>query len=109
MVVLPEVISSVQTPLSDAEAAGLALDNLCIVVEAVEDLPQEDDRHQNKIDAAEDKDVCSQRFCQLLPSIDPLVILPKVPLIKWGLKEESNILLNRCQYFKAHPWRLEQN
>ena len=107
LVFIPEVISSVQTPLSDAETAWLALDYLCIVVEAVEDLPQEDDRHQNEIDAAKDEDVCPQRFCQFLPSVDPLVILPKVPLIKWGLHKENNIY--RSQYFTANPWRLEQN
>ena len=37
---LPEIISSKQAPLSDAQTAGLTFDNLCIVVETVQDLPE---------------------------------------------------------------------
>ena len=89
---LPEIISSVQTPLPDAETARLALDDLGVVVEAVEDLPEEDDGHEDEVDAAEDEDVRPQGLRQLLPPVNPLVILPQMPLIERGLQcREANI------------------
>ena len=45
----------------------MPLDNLGIVEEAVENLPDKDDWHENKVDTAENKDVCSQTLGQFLP------------------------------------------
>ena len=73
--VLPEVVSTIQTPLPDAEAARLALDDLGVVVEAVEELPQEDHWHQHQVNAAKDQNVSLQGFCQLLPSVNSLIVL----------------------------------
>ena len=83
---LPEVVSTVQTPLPDAEAARLALDDLGVVVEAVEELPQEDHRHQHQVDAAQDQNVGLQGFGQLLPPVNSLIVLSKMPLIERCLK-----------------------
>ena len=81
----PEVVSAVQAPLSDPQAARLSFDHLGIVEETVEDLPEKDDGHEDQINTSENKDVGLQGICQLLSSVDSLEILSKMPLVKGGL------------------------
>ena len=77
----PEIIPAVETPLPDAQTAGLPLDDLCVVEEAVEYLPEQDDGHEDEVDAAEYHDVRLHELGQLLPLIDSFVILSQMPLI----------------------------
>ena len=71
----PQIISSVQAPLPDTQTSRLSLDDLGVVEEAVEYLPEKDDRHQNEVDTTQDDDVGLHRLSQLLPSVDSFVIL----------------------------------
>ena len=48
----------------------------------VENLPDEDDGHEDEVDAAEDEDVGAQAVRQLLPLGHPLEVLPQVPLVE---------------------------
>ena len=49
--------------------------NLSIVEKAVQDLPDEDDRHEGQVDAAQDEDPVLEGVCQLLALRDPLVLV----------------------------------
>ena len=71
----PQIISAVQAPLPDAQTSRLSLNDLGVVEEAVEYLPEKDDRHQNEVDTTQDDDVGLHRLSQLLPSVDSFVIL----------------------------------
>ena len=55
--VLPQIISAIKTPFSDAQLARFVSDYLSIVVETVEDLPQQYHRTQHQIDAAKDQNM----------------------------------------------------
>ena len=88
----PEIIPAVKTPLPDAQTAGLPLDDLCVVEEAVEYLPEQDDGHEDEVDAAEYHDVRLHGLGQLLPPIDSFVILSQMPLIERGLKNVSLLI-----------------
>ena len=64
----------------------------CIVEEAVQDLPEQDDRHQDDVDAAEDQDPVGQHLRQLLALVDALVLVAEVPLVEGrprGLEQDQ--------------------
>ena len=98
----PQIISSVQTPLPDTQTSRLSLDNLGVVEEAVEYLPEKDDGHQNEVDTTQDDDVGLHRLGQLLPSVDSFVILSKMPLIERGLGKEKQCSGGFCDTKTLH-------
>ena len=57
---------------------------LGIVEEAVEDLPEKDDGHEDEVDSAQDEYVGPEGVGELLPLGHPLVVLPQVPLVEGG-------------------------
>merc|ERR1719219_1876674 len=79
---MSQIISTVQTPLPDTQTARLSLDDLGIVEEAVEYLPEKDDGHQDEVDTTQDNDVGLHGFGQFFPSVDSFVILSKMPLVE---------------------------
>ena len=79
----PEVVSCIERPLPDPQTSRFPFDHLGIIKEAVEDLPEEDNGHEDEVDAAEDEDVGAEAVSQLLPLCNPLEILPQVPLVEW--------------------------
>ena len=82
---LPEIISPIQAPLPNTQTAGLSLDYLSIIEEAIENLPEEDDWHEDEVHTAQYKNVCFQGVSKLLPSVNSFIILPQVPLVEWCL------------------------
>ena len=91
----PEVVSCIKGPLPDPKTSRLAFDHLGIVEEAVEDLPEQDDGHEDEVDAAEDEDVGAEAVGQLLPLGNPLEVLPQVPLVEGrpGRFEEDKLYI----------------
>merc|ERR1719425_180978 len=83
LIEMSEIISPIQAPLPNSQTAGLSLDYLSVIEEAVENLPEEDDWHEDEVHTAQDKNMRFQGVSKLLPSVNSLIILPKVPLIEW--------------------------
>ena len=54
-----------------------------VVVKAVEDLPEEDERHEEKVARGHHRDPTLQVFDQLFPLVDLLVVILQVPLVEW--------------------------
>ena len=75
-------LPSVFTPLSDTERPGLPLDELGVFEEAVEDLPDENDGHEEKVDSRHEGDLGLQVLHQLLLLGHSLEILLQMPLIE---------------------------
>ena len=55
---------------------------LGIVVEAVEDLPDEDERHEEEVEGSQHGDPALQVLDQFFPLVDALVVLLQVPLVE---------------------------
>ena len=56
--------------------------HFCIVVEAVEDLPEQDQGHEEEVDSRQHCNPALQVLNQLLALVNPLVILLQVPLVE---------------------------
>ena len=66
------------------DVALILLHHLGVIEEAVEDLPEQDDWHEDEVDSAQDEYVGPEGVGQLLPLGHPLVVLPQVPLVEGG-------------------------
>ena len=81
-------------PFADPEAAGFPFDDLGVVEEAVEDLPEKDEGHQHEVDQGQYHDSGFQAISQVGLFRYFFVVFLQVPLVKgrpWTLEIDMNL------------------
>ena len=75
--------------------AWLSFDELCIIEEAVENLPEEDEGHQDQVEQCHQGYLGLEVVGQFLPLGRLLVVLLQVPLVKRGpgTREEEELIV----------------